>query len=161
MDEHIRVRREPSLSESCRAYIGKRLSLRFRGFAWTEVVGAHISEYDASAVFGTLVEVIPTEFFSQAGTATRGFRGRIAGPGHPFDGMHVIAGPMIALSAPPDACSEFDFKEHLSPEWRVWLAKTELVLPTRSYRELRGADMIAGYCTISEGLAPPIDWQTI
>lgn len=149
----------PSLKQECRNYVGKPLALRFIGLTWTQVVKGESSEYDASPIIASEVEVIPSEFFSQGDVATRGFRGRIRCAGHLFDGMHVITGPTVAVSASPDAPTVFDFQKVLPPTWRIWLSKSELPLPTHSYRELKGTDLISGSCLIAEGTAPPMDWQ--
>jgi hypothetical protein len=107
------------------------------------------SDYNLESVVGTVVKVIPTEFFSQGDTTTRGFRGQVHADGHPFDQMHIITGPMVALSTPPEESCIFDFSEHLSPEWKFWLSESEMVIPTKSYRQLVGFDLISGCCHIS------------
>lgn len=149
MSENIQIRRYPGLCECCRDFIGKSLTLRFSGWAWTQVLDGQYSDYNFESVAGTIVGVIPTEFFAQGDTTTRGFRGHIRADGHPFDNLCIITGPMIALSAPLEESCIFDFTEHLSPEWKFWLSKSEMVLPTKSYIQLRGFDLISGCCHIS------------
>lgn len=155
MSENIQMERCPGLSESCRDFVGKPLTLQFSGWAWTQVFDGQYSDYNFDHLYKTVVEVTPSEFFAQGNTTTRGFRGFIRCEGHPFDQMHIIAGPMVASSASPEESCIFDFTEHLSPEWKFWVSKSEMVLPTKSYRQLTGFDLISGCCVISAKPVPP------
>ena len=146
MDNKSRSR-TPRLSEESRSYIDKNLEAHFYyGIieTWTQVVSGNYLEYsDMFEMEGLSVVLTPTEFFSQGDANTSGFRGKILKGDHRFSDHHIIASPGLPAI-------EFDFGITPCPKWRVWISKQVLPIPSLSFRQLVGVDLISGYARICD-----------
>jgi hypothetical protein len=98
-------------------------------------------------VDGLLVEIVPTDFFSEREVSVRGFRGRVIDDSGRFSGFYAVAVPGVSGA-------DFNFTDTPYPDWRIWLSPHELPAPTLAFQQLRGIDLITGFGTISQ--APPL-----
>lgn len=129
------------LSDSVRMYVGHVLLLRLEyGWGWTLGRDSSASEPfgDIDVVNLTTVRVVPSEFFAEGGTSTRGFLGRVRQPGHLLHDLPVLAFTM-------SDGFDYDFMSRTCPAWRLFFGEGELVCPPDSFPRLHGARVVGGY----------------
>jgi len=129
------------LNETARSFVGRTLKIQFvYGWGWSvhAAANAEAKEFaDIDKVNMTWAHVIPSEFFSHGGAATRGFLGRILEPEHILHEMPVLA---LTMSDGVD----YDFTSQVCPVWRFFFGQGELILPQDSFPRLRGLSIIGG-----------------